>query len=221
MRLISIVLMAAALAETAFSLQASAQSTTDFHGVGYIGVVDPFHEVVTLNCTGQSYVLDTKQCTVRLIVPTKSPPTIDDLVVGMRVSVIGVINAPDRIAASVIQVMPYVPPGKADFPQHPPPFPAVIEPPAVSEKSIKFDGVSIRGTVSAEATVFVRKIRVMTSVGEVSVSVPRGIPIMLAGEPISVHDLRAGTDIIVMGKFTGLSSMTASRILIGDGGGLR
>jgi hypothetical protein len=189
---------------------AIAQSSLLFHGIGYVAAIDPLHNRVSFSYSGSVYQVDSGGAKITLLTPVTKPPGTGDLVAGMRVEVDGPVDAEQVVHATVIQVLPYLPPGRGDFPQR--------------GRAFKGAGVlwrhaeepSIYGAISREATFFARKIRVQTSVGEVNVAVPKGIPIRLGTVPVSVHDLRLGTDVHIFGQFTNGDSLTADRIDVGE-----
>jgi hypothetical protein len=78
---------------------------------------------------------------------------------------------------------------------------------------------TIIGTVSEEASLFSRDIKVTTPTGDMKIDVPRGIPIDVDGEPCSVHDLKKDMEIQVQGM-ADANGIQADMITASTTGGL-
>jgi hypothetical protein len=72
----------------------------------------------------------------------------------------------------------------------------------------------IKGTVSSTATIISRNIKVMTVDGEITVSVPHGIPIEQGDTPLSVHDIQKGMVVHLIGTFDDNHQLNAESITV-------
>jgi hypothetical protein len=103
------------LALSAFLMSAPsaslAQQGTAFDSIGYLQVVDPVHNRITFQSGSSTYVVDMKRASVHLPALSSTPGETGDLVVGMRVEVVGVSDGGPIVRATKLQVLPYIPPG--------------------------------------------------------------------------------------------------------------
>jgi hypothetical protein len=70
----------------------------------------------------------------------------------------------------------------------------------------------IQGFISGSASFFSRNLKVETATTEIKVKVPKGIPVILDGAPVSIHKLKSGTKVDIVGSFDQNQQFNAQRV---------